>query len=368
MVRQAIVHDRLPHAYLFHGPDGVGKQLFARNLAAALLCPGSAAGAAASDAAGREPDACGRCEACRLCRADTHPDVHVIHRRLNKYHPDSEVQRLRPIKIGVEIIRHFLINAAGRTPARGRAKVFIVLEADRISPGAQSAMLKTLEEPPPATYITLIVTRPDALLETTRSRCQLVPFVALPLDFVTARLRALRPDVDASAAAWYARQSGGSIGAALRAVDQNLKALHDALLEQWSSLAARRARLPLADWSDRAKAMSEFHKADDPDLTDTEAQRQAMRTMLWLSADVLAEAARAGAAGSKPVGAGAIPAARQIAAAIPPPVAADMITRIVRAEAQLDMNANVQLCVEALLHDLAALAAGERGAPTSLRF
>ncbi len=367
LVRQAIAHGRLPHAYLFHGPDGVGKRLFARNLAALLLCRQSPVGRPESG----EPspiEACGQCEECRLCAAETHPDVHVVHRRLNKFHPDSLVQKRKAIDLGVDVVRHFLIDATGKTPVRGRAKVFIVLEADRITIGAQNALLKTLEEPPGATYIILIVSSPDALLETTRSRCQLVPFAALPTEFVKAQLRRARPDVEASVAAWYARQSCGSVGAAIGGVDQNLKGLYDALEGQWSDLAARRQRPTHADWAERAKGMSEFYKTADPEISDTEAQRQAIKTMIRLSADVLASAARAAAgaaSGDGAVGAGA--AANRIAAVIPPPAAADMITRLVRTEAQLDMNANVQLCLDAMFNDLAALAAGERGAPVTLR-
>ena len=86
LVQRALLSARMPHAYILHGPDGVGKELFARRVAAVLLCE-----APVTVAPGGR-DACGACQSCHLVDADNHPDLHVVHRLLNAYHPDALVR------------------------------------------------------------------------------------------------------------------------------------------------------------------------------------------------------------------------------------------------------------------------------------
>ena len=87
IVRRALASGRMHHAYLFDGPEGVGKELAARALAARLLCE-------APDLA-ENADACGECRACRLFAAGNHPDYHLIHRGLHKRHPDRTIRTTR---------------------------------------------------------------------------------------------------------------------------------------------------------------------------------------------------------------------------------------------------------------------------------
>ena len=94
-------------------------------------------------------DACNQCEACHLALADTHPDIHIIHRQLIKYHDDSTVRNRKGLDLGVDVIRQFVIDAAAIKPAMGQRKIFIIREADLLTTSAQNALLKTIEEPPP---------------------------------------------------------------------------------------------------------------------------------------------------------------------------------------------------------------------------
>jgi DNA polymerase-3 subunit delta' len=159
----AIVAGRLPHGLLLQGPAGVGKERFASALAAALFCTGR----------GERLEACGSCAECQLSRAGTHPDVHWV----------------RPVEekktIGVDQVREMCEQLAMTSMRRGY-RVAIASPADRLTPQAQNALLKTLEEPAPRTVIVLVTARPSALLPTLRSRCQRVE-VARPDRGLAAR-------------------------------------------------------------------------------------------------------------------------------------------------------------------------------------
>ncbi len=149
--------DRLAHAYLFCGPEGVGKRLFAGELARALLC----------EKRGKEFVACGSCPACLQVAAESHPDYVVVRRPEDKH------------DLPIEIVRE-LCQGFGLKPARGRGRIAIVDDADDLNDESANCFLKTLEEPPPRSLLILIGSTPDQQLPTIRSRCQLVNFHPLP--------------------------------------------------------------------------------------------------------------------------------------------------------------------------------------------
>ena len=147
----AIVSQRMPHGLIVQGPAGVGKEHFAGALAAALFCTG------------REErlEACGHCHECALSRAGTHPDVRWVQ-------PLEEKK-----SIGVDQVRE-VCDQLSMTSMRRGYRVAIIVPADKMTPQAQNALLKTLEEPGPRTLLILVTARPSALLPTLRSRCQRV--------------------------------------------------------------------------------------------------------------------------------------------------------------------------------------------------
>lgn len=148
-LQAALAGGRLPHALLLQGPDGVGKEWFAAAIAAALLCTGRSA----------RLEACGQCAECLLTHAGSHPDLHWVRR--------PEDRRT----ISVDQVREIAERLAMTSMRRGR-RVAIVTPAHAMTPNAQNALLKTLEEPAADTLLMLVSSRPSALLPTLRSRCQ----------------------------------------------------------------------------------------------------------------------------------------------------------------------------------------------------
>lgn len=345
LVQRALARDRVPHAYIFAGPDGVGKETFARGLAQAQLCP-SPMGATLEDDAGGQIkgiEGCGTCEDCKPLAADAHPDWHLIHRHLIREHPDPVVRKRKGLDIGVDVLRHFLIAKVGNKPIRGRRKVFVIREADLMTTQAQNALLKTLEEPPGSTLLVLLVSSLDRLLPTTLSRCQIVEFAPLPRDFVAEKLAELRPELDAESAAFCAAHCDGSIGEALRLADENAPARQTQVAQLLQGLQPGDGAAAAEALIEQAKTISDLEKERDRDISDTEATRRGLRRVMLFVSIALSDALRHQATASADPN---DPAARDL------DTTARLITRVADAERQLDRNANTQLVVESLLFDL----------------
>jgi DNA polymerase-3 subunit delta' len=150
----AMIRGQAPHAILLVGPDGVGKTTLALDLAAGLLCE-----------ADPELRPCRSCRACRMVERDGHPDLH----RLGPVGPGRQVviggtdARYRGVR---DLIAELVLM-----PVEGRARVAIIEGADRMNEDAQSALLKTLEEPPTGVVMVLCADQETRLLPTVRSRC-----------------------------------------------------------------------------------------------------------------------------------------------------------------------------------------------------
>jgi len=206
LLSRASARATLPPSLIFTGPAGIGKRLVASALAQAVNCLNPVVHTPAESrpgpfVPGDEIDACGVCAACTRIARGVHPDVLVV-----------EPGETGTIKI--EQIRDVVDRAAYR-PFEGRRRVVIVDEADAMQPAAQNALLKTLEEPPPASSFILITSRPDVLLPTVRSRCPMLRFQPLD-DADVARVLMARGLSDAEARA-AAAAADGSVGHALQA-------------------------------------------------------------------------------------------------------------------------------------------------------
>lgn len=215
----ALESGRVHHAYLFAGPDGVGKELAAFGLAQALVCEkrGEAEGQGGLFGAAADPPrvrACGACSACvravprEELNRPLHPDVVVIERGL--YAPQSIGRRTPETQeISIDQIRTLVLSRAAFAPHEGRAKVFVVRRADELSISAANALLKTLEEPGARTHFILLTAQPEALLPTILSRTQRVRFAPLPDDVLGELLAAA--GVDPSRIPEVVRIAGGSV-------------------------------------------------------------------------------------------------------------------------------------------------------------
>ncbi|ABA88935.1 DNA polymerase III, delta-prime subunit [Syntrophotalea carbinolica DSM 2380] len=151
LLEKAVSSKRLPHAYLFEGPEGIGKRLVALALTKILFCANG--------------NSCGDCPACHKVDHHNHPDLHQLG-------PDGS-------SIKIEQIRALQKELSYR-PLEAPYKVSIIDGAEKMNPAAANALLKTLEEPRSQTLLILLTPAPDAVLPTIRSRCQRLPFSRIP--------------------------------------------------------------------------------------------------------------------------------------------------------------------------------------------
>lgn len=196
-----VLRNRLAHAYLFVGPQGVGKKMFARELAKALLCEDS------STTSPNPLRACDHCPSCHLIDGETHPDLHLVGR--------PEESNELPIEIMRDLCRDFSLKSA-----RSRGKIAILDDADDLNDASANCFLKTLEEPPPRSTFLLIGSTRDQQLPTILSRCQVIRFAPLPDEIVTNLLR--EQGAEEALIPRLLRLAEGSPGRALELADPEL--------------------------------------------------------------------------------------------------------------------------------------------------
>jgi DNA polymerase-3 subunit delta' len=229
VMSSAIRSGRVPHAWVFHGPPGVGKFTAALAFAALLLDPEITIpreGPPTTD-----PDSAVQ----RLLRSGSHPDLHVVDRVSCRYASDPEVRRLKQTTIPVEVVREFIVEpctlAPLVTPGGRASKVFVVDDGDLLarSSASQNALLKTLEEPDGRTVLIITVTAPERLLPTIRSRSQMVRFGPLRPDDMRRYVSTLGLDLDRATRDFLTEYAAGSPGEFSAALADGLYAWHERL-------------------------------------------------------------------------------------------------------------------------------------------
>ncbi len=342
VLARLLASDRVPHAFLFHGPEGAGKGLVARLFAVSLVCtqPGQ-------DGAG-----CGSCAACRKAAHGNHPDVLVVTRLPKKEtrgdasldDDEGEDEDAPAVKGGefrpfivVQQIRELNQHAA-YAPREGRRRVFLVDPADRMNTESQNALLKTLEEPGGQTIIILVASRPHLLLPTVRSRCFQVGFGAMPPDELAAGFvaRGMAPQEARARAALAEGRPGRALGLDLPA----LAARRDRLLTALEALASSsRAAAELGEYAEQLAGEGETELVLGLDLVQAllrDAARAASGRGAILHADVALRIDKLGSA---------LGAER----------AAELVALADRLRSDLRLNLNKTLLCETLL---AAVAGG----------
>ena len=320
---------RLAHAYLLAGPAGVGKGLFARELARALLCEGRASDVLA---------ACDRCASCRLVGADTHPDLMVVGRAEGKF------------QLPIETIRG-VCDWMRLSAARGRCKIAVVDDAETLNTESSNAFLKTLEEPPPGSLLALVTSRTEDLLPTIVSRCQVVRFQALPSHVVQSVLEGPPHSVPADRAAFLARASGGRVDQALR--------LSDPAVWPWrAEVFKRMVGLPVHEALAVADAIHEFAQQGGKQSVKV---RETAVVLLELLAALWRDAAAWLAGGGRselllsPDGEALVSG---VGSCVDVDGAVSAVDRILGACDQIRRMANVRLALDAMCTDLARLQGG----------
>ncbi|MDZ7291093.1 MAG: DNA polymerase III subunit [candidate division KSB1 bacterium] len=257
-LRRARQNERVAHAYLFHGPEGTGKEALAVLAAQSFFCekqrrkPTQPATIALFEEPaatpmvrtdGRPDLACGVCSACRRVAEMTHPDVRVLFPRPASASEEERTevlrslaanpyQRLRPWEnptILIDDVRSLKRDLA-MTSYEGQGMAALILEADRMKAEAANALLKILEEPPPQTLLILTATSVGGLLPTIVSRCQTVQLLILSLEQIASALQE-KHRVPAARAQFIAKLANGNFRRALELLDDDVDARRQQAVE-----------------------------------------------------------------------------------------------------------------------------------------
>ena len=205
ILQKALASDRLAHAYIFAGLEGVGRSKVAAEWSKLLLCkkPVTEGGFA---------DSCASCESCKLFEAGSHPDFHSVYKELREFTRDGK-GKPPPVDLPKDVIREFLIEKVSARPSLSQRRIFVVTEAEKLNASSQNTLLKVLEEPPGYCSIILLCTRLEKLLPTTKSRCQIIRFGPVDTDRIIEKLK--EASLAQKQAQYFGRLSQGSLGEAL---------------------------------------------------------------------------------------------------------------------------------------------------------
>lgn len=226
-LRRAWSSGRFSHALLLQGAEGIGRRHAAAWLAASVLCEASRGG---------RLDRCGECASCKLIDAGTHPDLTWVR-------PEEGKQQ-----ISIDQVRAACERLSKTSYLHGY-KVAVIEPAHQMTPGAANSVLKTLEEPAPASLLLLITSRPSALLPTVRSRCQKLSFPAPSLEVAKAWLEA---EAGQATEADLLTFSGGAPLRALEQANAGFETLHEQMQKTLASLLSGRADVTqiAGEWAD----------------------------------------------------------------------------------------------------------------------
>lgn len=239
ILRRMLAAERVPHSLLFAGAEGVGKKRFALELAKASVCQTP-----------NNFEACDKCAACK--RADKFafpkPDDKKEEFERVFFSEHSDIGTIIPCRnnILVDAVRD-LEREANFRPYEAKARFFLIDEAEKLNTAkdnAANALLKTLEEPAPTSYIFLITSRPDALLPTILSRCQTLRFAPIPPAEIENHLLETK-NFSPDDALLLAKLSRGSIGHALSMDLEKFRGQRETMLKVLESLLIKQDRAVL---------------------------------------------------------------------------------------------------------------------------
>lgn len=237
-LENAIRSGKVSHAYILNGEKGSGKKTIARMFARALECEND------------EDRPCGKCHSCRQAASQNHPDI-------------IEVTHDRPNSISVDDIRSQVVEDVSVRPYSSPYKIYIINDGEKMTPQAQNALLKTIEEPPEYAVILILTANTAALLPTILSRCILLNTKPVPDAQVKEYLMANAkvPDYQADICVAFAQ---GNIGKALQlASSENFNEIKAAAVH----LLTHVKEMDMSDITAAVRAVTEF-KLDIRDYLD----------------------------------------------------------------------------------------------------
>ncbi len=350
LLQRAYTGGKDAHAYLFAGPDGVGRYKTAMQWSKLLLCE------APREVEGLGHDSCDQCKSCHLVDAGTHPDFFHVYKELKQFTADGK-GKAAPVDLSIDVIREFLIDKVAGRPTHGQRKVFVVSEAERLNTASQNALLKVLEEPPAYCSIILLCTRLEKLLPTIKSRAQTIRFGPVEAGIIEKHL--VDAGIPSEATRYFARLSQGSWGLAERL--GKLEAAGAELFQGKQRLLTALARLQLAQCVDIAQKCLDFAKRIseswielEPETSKTDLTRRGQRLVVQMVMAALADAMK------RPVQPGYVlinadqeAVIGQWSARYDPEAAADRIADGYEALQWIDAGTNEKLVFERLLLRLA---------------
>jgi DNA polymerase-3 subunit delta' len=236
ILRRMLLDGRVPGTLLFAGESGIGKKLFALELAKALNCQTP-----------KGVEACDRCSSCVRIGRSKFPAYSDEKENKEKLvwsdHPDVALARPYNRFLRIPLMREIEREANFR-PYESKARVLLIEEAHRLNEASSNALLKTLEEPPATSHLILITSRPAQLLPTIRSRCQVVRFSPLAPKEIEAHLIKGK-QVSAADARLLSTVARGSIGRALVTDLESYRSQREAMLDVVNALTLNKDRARL---------------------------------------------------------------------------------------------------------------------------
>jgi DNA polymerase-3 subunit delta' len=315
LLREHIEQDRLRHAYLFLGPEGIGRRTLALRLAQAVNCTDPP-----------EPgEPCRACRACLQIERMQHPDLAVVQ-------PEGKGGMIK-----VDQVRE-LQHSLSLAPYEARFRVTLLLRFEQANANAANALLKTLEEPPPQVLLFVTAESAERLLPTIVSRCEVLRLRPLPMETVQQGLQT-RWGLTSEAARLIAHLSSGRPGYALRLHQEPER------LEQRQNWLEDHQQLLSSGRVERFAYSEALAK-------DKEALRGALQTWITFWRDLLLRTAGASA---PLVNVDRVDQIETLASQVSTEKARAMISRLEYTLVLLDRNVNSRLALDVVMLDLPAL-------------
>ncbi|MHC4749414.1 MAG: DNA polymerase III subunit [Planctomycetota bacterium] len=285
ILQRAFASGKSAHAYIFAGPEGVGRFKTAREWAKLLLCKNPVV---EEDFA----DSCGSCQSCWLFEAGSHPDFNQVYKELREFTADGK-GKPPPVDLPIDVIREFLIAKVSTRPTLSQRKVFVVSEAEKLNAASQNCLLKVLEEPPEYCCIVLLCTRLEKLLPTTKSRSQIIRFGPIDEGRIIERLKQM--GLEEKQARYFARLAQGGLGQAcqwaeLESADANIYETKKELVSFLAGYEFADSLNLAQELLDKSKKIAAIWTNLDKNTSKTDINRRAAKILIRIIISALHDA------------------------------------------------------------------------------